>query len=107
MIELGTIKIHLRLDLGDTAEDSYLTLLLGSALDAFQLFTNRTLIDAAAGLPEPVGNALKITPSIRQGALLLIGQWYLNRESLVIGASVAEMPMATQSLWAPYRWSNI
>lgn len=107
MIELSVIKTHLRLDDDGTAEDAYLVMLLESALDSFAVFANRTLIAADANLPDPVGNALKITPRISQGVLLLIGQWYLNREATVIGASVAEMPMATHSLWAPYRWANI
>lgn len=40
---------------------------------------------------------------IKQSALLLIGHWYANRETVVIGATPASLPMAYESLIQPYR----
>lgn len=107
MVTLELVKMHLRLEADDFSEDAYLTHLISCALDAFVVFTNRALIAADANLPNPVGNTMRITSSVKQGVLLLIGQWYVNREAVVIGVSVEDMPMATKSLWTPYRWANI
>lgn len=105
MIDLAIVKAHLRVD-GDE-EDDLIQGYTDAALSAFELWTNRTLIDEGAALPDPVGNALKITKAIRQGALLLIGHWYASREAVVIGTITAELPMATNALWKPHRWVNI
>lgn len=105
MIDLALVKSHLRVD-GDD-EDSLIQGYADAALSAFELWTNRTLIEPAGSLPDPVGNALLMTKSIQQGALLLIGHWFGNRESVVVGTITAELPMATNALWRPHRWSNI
>lgn len=44
-----------------------------------------------------------IPKPIDQAALLLIGHWYANRESVVIGTITANVPMAYQALIQPYR----
>ncbi|MDN7144151.1 head-tail connector protein [Pseudomonas sp. JQ170] len=105
MIDLVSVKAHLRVD-GDE-EDVLIQGYTDAALSTFELWTNRTLIEEGAALPDPVGNALKITKAIRQGALLLIGHWYASRETVVIGTITAELPMATNALWKPHRWVNI
>ena len=43
--------------------------------------------------------------AIRAAMLLLIGNWYENREAVVVGATVAELPLGVQSLLQPYRLS--
>jgi uncharacterized phiE125 gp8 family phage protein len=48
---------------------------------------------AAAGVPAPLKAAM----------LLLIGHWYANREAVNVGNIVNELPLAVQSLLAPYR----
>lgn len=105
MIELATVKTHLRVD--DDSEDTLIAAYIDAAFGAFELWTNRKLLSTAEPMPEPVGNALRITKAIEQGALLLIGHWYANRESVVIGTITAELPMATNALWKPHRWVNI
>lgn len=40
---------------------------------------------------------------IRQAILLLVGHWYENRESVVIGQAPAQLPMAVDALMFPYR----
>lgn len=105
MIDLALVKSHLRVD-GDE-EDALIQLYTDAAFSAFESWTNRTLVDAANPLPDPAENAMHITKSIVQGALLLIGSWYANRESVVIGTITAELPMATKALWMPHRWACI
>lgn len=105
MIDLAIVKAHLRVT--HDAEDDLIQGYTDAALSAFELWTNRELIEEGGVLPDPVGKALIITKSIRQGALLLIGHWYASRESVVIGTITAELPMATNALWAPHRWVNV
>lgn len=40
---------------------------------------------------------------LRQAMLLLIGSWYENREAIVIGTIVNELPLAVASLVFPFR----
>lgn len=49
----------------------------------------------------------EVTPApIKQAILLLIGQWYMHRENIAVGQTVAELPMAVEALLSPYRvWS--
>lgn len=108
MISKKLVIAHLRIDDDELEEEwTYIEHLVGAAIDTFNDQTNRTLVAAENNLPNPVGNALVINGRITQGALLLVGQWYANRENVVIGVSVAELPAATESLWAPYRWFNV
>jgi len=105
MIDLALVKSHLRVD--GTDEDALIQSYTDAAFSAFETWTNRKLVAAADPLPDPVENSLHITKAIEQGALLLIGHWYANRESAAVGVSVAEMPMATKSLWMPHRWACV
>lgn len=108
MIDINLLKAHLKFDDDEYPddEDIYLNHLIESAIDAFNNFSNRLLIAPDAELPDPVNNAIKLTKSIEQGALLLIGHWYLNRESVVVGVTGAEVPLSTQTLWRPHRWNK-
>jgi uncharacterized phiE125 gp8 family phage protein len=47
----------------------------------------------AASVPEP----------IKQAILLLFGHWYANREAVTVGVMAANLPMAVDTLLAPYR----
>lgn len=105
MIDLGTVKAHLRVDGGE--EDSLIQGYTDAAISTFELWTNRRLVAEGEVLPDPIGNALVITKAIRQGALLLVGHWYANREAVAIGTIATELPLATNALWLPHRWVNL
>ena len=105
MIDLLVVKAHLRVNHDD--EDVLIEGYRDAALSAFETWTNRTLIDRAQVLPDPSGNVIALSKSIQQGALLLIGHWYANRETVAVGVSAVELPMATNALWNPHRWANI
>jgi hypothetical protein len=105
VIDLPIVKAHLRVDHDD--EDALIQGYTDAAFSAFETWTNRTLVDPEAALPDPVGNELLMTKAIEQGALLLIGHWYSSRETVVIGTITAELPMATNALWMPHRWANV
>jgi hypothetical protein len=106
MIDIDLVKLHLRLEADDDTEEVYLQHLIDSAVDAFCVFSNRTLVASNATLPDPVGNTLKITKTIEQGALLLIGHWYESREAVITGTISTELDLTTTRLWAPYRWAH-
>lgn len=105
MIALAAVKAHLRVEHDD--EDELIQGYIDGAISAFESWTNRRLVADESALPDPVGNALVISKSIQQGALMLIGHWYANAETVVIGTTSAELPLATNALWQPHRWMNI
>jgi len=105
LIALSLVKQQLRVFHDD--EDVLIQGYTDAALSAFETWTNRTLIDPVHALPDPPGNAISLSKSIQQGALLLIGHWYANRETVAVGVSAIELPMATNALWNPHRWVNV
>lgn len=105
MIDLALVKSHLRVD--GAEEDALIQAYTDAALNTFEMWTNRKLVPAADPLPDPVENYLNLSKSIEQGALLLIGSWYANRESVVIGTITSEVPMATKALWMPHKWARL
>jgi len=46
--------------------------------------------------------AALVPAAIRHAMLLLVGHWYENRESVVIGETAIELPMAVKALLAPH-----
>lgn len=49
------------------------------------------------------GAAAKELDGIKVAIKIMVGHWYLNRETVVLGMSVAELPMAVNALLARYR----
>jgi hypothetical protein len=105
MIDLAVVKAHLRVEHDD--EDAKIKGYTDAALSAFESWTNRTLVAVGGALPDPAGRSMVITKSIEQGALLLIGHWYANAEAVLVGVTASHLPLATNSLWMPHRWSHI
>jgi len=48
-------------------------------------------------------SAASVPAPLRQAVQLLVGHWYAHRESVIVGTSAMETPMAVESLCAPYR----
>lgn len=44
-----------------------------------------------------------VPAGIKQAILLLIGNWYLSREAVVIGISAEKLPLAVEMLLTPHR----
>lgn len=77
---------------GSVTADGRLTLPDGHSRGA-------TVVRYVAGYEKPPA-------PIKQAMLLLIGQWYMHRENIAVGQTVAELPMAVEALLSPYRvWS--
>jgi len=51
--------------------------------------------------------AASVPAAIRHALLLMIGQWYENREASVIGVSVADLPLAVEALLSPFRVNRV
>ena len=61
--------------------------------------TNSIEIEFVAGY----GLAADVPAPIKQAALLLIGHFYQNRESVMVGVNAVETPMAVDMLLSPYK----
>lgn len=48
-------------------------------------------------------NAAGVPQSIKQAMLLLIGHWFENRESVIVGTTASAVPMTVEALLNPYR----
>lgn len=49
------------------------------------------------------GEAAKVPRAVCQAILLIVGHLYANREDVVVGAAVAELPQGSKALLWPYR----
>ena len=98
MIDLPLIKLHLRVD-GDE-EDGLIGSYLNAAVEYVQQHCDRRLVDVPEG-PEQMA----LTDDVKQAILLLVGHWYANRESVVVGTISAEVPMGVPALlWTRKRF---
>ena len=96
------VKLNLRIDHDN--EDDLIEGLIAAAFDAFEQTTNRKLYAVENEIPADVTNGLHICASITQGAYMLIGHWYKNKEA--VGSGI-ELPQATEWLWKRHRWINM
>lgn len=50
------------------------------------------------------GSGANVMPDgLKHAIRMLVGHWYENRETAIVGTTAAEMPMAVEALIAPYR----
>lgn len=85
MLELKTIKKHLNIDETYTADDNYIMQLCDVCYDAVERHINSNINEL---IHEETN---EFPPSINHAVLLLIANYYANRESVVY-ASVNEIP---------------
>lgn len=50
--------------------------------------------------------ASSVPACVKQAILLLVGDWYRNREQTVLGTITAELPTGVQRLLNPVRWGD-
>lgn len=94
LISLDQIKRQLHLDPEpDDGLDEQLTDMYQSALDHCSMYLNR---------PVPFDDDEELNPSVKRAMLLLIGDFFANREANIVGASVAVNPTVENLLW-PHR----
>lgn len=101
MLSLERAKQQVRLDPDFHDEDELLNSYIIAAGRLVENHTWRTLITDSDESPDPE-TTLIYSGDIEVAMLLLVGNWYANRESVVTGESVAVLPMAVDALLQPY-----
>ncbi|MDD2054176.1 head-tail connector protein [Pseudomonas putida] len=97
---------HLRAEEEDRAG---VELYLAAAEDSAAQFMNRRFfVDDAAMAAAVLGGSagerpILINQSIRAACLLILGSLFENREDVVIGGGVSELPLGSRTLLTPYR----
>lgn len=100
LLDLATVKLHLRVD--DSAEDALIGLYVTAAEEFAMQFLGRTIY--ATELAQGLDTAgIVINPAIQAALLLIVGHLYANREDVLAGVSVAQLPNGSQYLLQPYR----
>lgn len=114
MLELDIIKQQVRLEPDEVEDDTLLDTYATAAQRLVENMTRRTLYATAAEIPTDTEtgesldpDALVLDDDITTAMLLLIGHWYANRESVVIGSISSELPMAVNALVKPYQHFNV
>lgn len=106
LVELEQARWHCRTDSDD---DPILSVYVKAAEETAQAFLNRrvfadmdamasAVLDGTAGA-EP----MLVNDAIRAAILLLAGHLYRNREEVVTGQTVAQLPVGAHALLWPYR----
>lgn len=99
LLPLVLVKQHLRIVHDE--DDDYLRQLSAAAVGNFAHFTGQVLVPLHTESADMTENHCRVSPDIQMGALLLIGQWYENRE-LTGEKNLAALPATTYDLWSPY-----
>lgn len=108
MLELEIIKPHCRVELDFEEDDTLLETYANAARRLVENKTGRRLYATPGEIPEEGDeHALVLDDDITTAMLLIIGSWYENRESVVIGSTSAELPMAVDALIKPYQHFNV
>lgn len=100
LIDLAIAKQHLRVDGVD--DDAMITLYLGAAEKHASDYLGRTIYaDETEQGTDTAG--IIINDAIKAAVLLTLGHLYANREDVVSGVSVSQLPNGADRLLQPYR----
>ncbi|WP_374446964.1 head-tail connector protein [Providencia sp.] len=104
MLSLELVKAHCNIDADFTDDDKLLTIYTGSAVKYVENYTRRKLYEneSSEGYQDDT-EPLLLSDDVKNAMLLLIGQWYENREATNIGNITSTLPFATEALLQPYR----
>jgi hypothetical protein len=106
VIDIGVAMRHCRAEEGDRDD---VLLKLEAAEESAALYLNRAFYAdseamAAAVLDGTAGDdPIVVTKAITAACLLILGNLYANREDVVVGATVSDLPQGSRSLLSPYR----
>lgn len=103
MLDLDLVKNHCRVESGND-DDALLNAYIKAAGKYVETYTRRKLYENAEmeGYAEDEDHLLP-TEDIQVAMLLLVGHWYENRETVIVGQSAIAIPFAVESLLQPYR----
>ena len=71
-----------------------------------QVFADKAALDAAVLAGNAGANPAIVNYAIKAAILLMLGHLYANREDVVAGVSVAQLPNGARSLLRPHRIVN-
>ncbi len=97
VVPMSLLRQHLNLHPDDTSQDELLESYLEAAVEFAAGYCNRTIPWHA-----PNGDQVSVPKSIRQAILLLVGDFYENREGQITGMSRSDNP-AVERLLHPWR----
>jgi len=104
LLDVVLLKKQLRLDADDSAEDELLGVYLGAAEQAAANYMGRQLYAAGETVPDADSYGLTLdNKAVVAGILMHAGQLYENRETIITGTIVSEVPLAYAHLLGPYR----
>lgn len=101
MLPLELAKKQVRLEPDYHEEDELLSIYILAAQRLVETHTRRTLIEQTDDEADPE-TTLVYGSDIEMAMLLLVGHWFANRETVVIGESVNTLPLAFNALLQPY-----
>jgi hypothetical protein len=105
MVTLADAKAHLNLT--DDADDALVTRLIATAQQWFESQLGYTLADRYPPTGSP---AVSTVPApIEHGVLMMIAQFYENREASVVGVTAAPIPFGVADIvadWRDYSWGE-
>lgn len=106
IITVSMARDHLR-DPDD--DDSHIQMLIGAAEESVVQYLNRRVYASSDDMAVAIANGsagecpMVANDLIRAACLLIVGHLYANRENVVVGSSVAQLPMGALELVTPYR----
>jgi hypothetical protein len=117
MLTLDQVKAHLKLDPTAPDEDVLLTGILAAALGTFRTLSKRRWPDIGEPVLAKASDPTKNPPELvfaryidpaalspdeqamaDQYILLTVGHWYENRQTVVVGLNLTEVPQTAQLL---------
>jgi len=105
LISDSLAREHLRIDDADEPISIYTRaaeLWAAEYLDR-NIYEDQTALDAAVADGTAGSDPIVINDLIRMGILLLLGHLYANREEVVVGETMVQVPMGVTRLLHPYR----
>ena len=109
MITISECKLQCNLDETEIEFDRWLAQSIDAAVNLVQLSINRPLYATQAALDadaDALPNAMVITSSLKMAMLMLIGHWFVNRESTT-ALNLNETPFAFHTIVNAHRYHSI
>ncbi|MEQ9944113.1 head-tail connector protein [Pectobacterium aroidearum] len=102
MLDIDLVKQHCRVESGND-DDTLLNAYITTAERHVEKLTRRKLYENAEAEGYADDDDHLLLEDVQVAMLLLIGHWYENRETVVIGQSAQSIPFTVESLLQPYR----
>lgn len=98
-MDLSLVRTHLRID-DEHSENDFLQHLVNAAKTHVEQHCDRRIVDVATSDRE-----MEMTDDVKHAILLLVGHWYSNRESVVVGVASSQVQLGVERLlWCRKRF---